>query len=248
MIRAALVLLFFTVYLPPASIFGLIVARLTGRAWILYRLGRAGVRAALAISGTRVVTEGLERLADPRHTVVMSNHVSHLDAPVLFQVFGVDFKAVAKREVFATPFFGAVLRMAGFIEVDRGGDRAQARRAMDRTAQSLREGACFLVFPEGTRSRTGELGEFKKGAFVAAMESGSRILPVALTGTRELMPKGRFAIRPGTVRVRVLDPVDTGSYSYADDRDGLIAEVKGRVAEALAVGAAPEALRGSKAR
>lgn len=246
MIRAALVLLFFAVYVPPASIFGLLVARLTGRVGILYRLGRAGVRAALFLSGTRVVTEGLERLEDPRNTVVMSNHVSLLDAPVLFQVLGVDFKAVTKKEVFAVPFFGAVLRMAGFIEVDRS-DRAQARRAMDRTASSLREGACFLVFPEGTRSRTGEMGEFKKGAFVAAMESGSRILPVALTGTRELMPKGRFAIRPGTVRVRVLDPVDAGSYSYAD-RDRLIAEVKRRIAEALAVEAAPDALRGSKAR
>ena len=243
MIRAALVLLFFALYVPPASVIGLLVARLTGRVAILYRLGRAGVRAALAM-GTRVVTEGLEQLADPRHTVVMSNHVSHLDAPVLFQVLGVDFKAVAKKEVFAAPFFGAVLRMAGFIEVDRG-DREQARQAMDRTAASLRQGACFLIFPEGTRSRTGELGEFKKGAFVAAVESGSRILPVALSGTRELMPKGRFAIRPGTVRVRVLDSVDTGSYSYAD-RDRLIAEVKGRIAEALAVTAAPAAPRGSE--
>jgi 1-acyl-sn-glycerol-3-phosphate acyltransferase len=244
MIRAALVLLFFALYVPPASVIGLLVARLTGRVAILYRLGRAGVRAALVIGGTRVVAEGLEQLADPRHTVVMSNHVSHLDAPVLFQVLGVDFKAVAKKEVFAAPFFGAVLRMAGFIEVDRG-NREQARQAMDRTAASLRQGACFLIFPEGTRSRTGELGEFKKGAFVAAVESGSRILPVALSGTRELMPKGRFAIRPGTVRVRVLDSVDTRSYSYAD-RDRLIAEVKGRIAEALAVAAAPAAPRGSE--
>ena len=244
MIRAALVLLFFTFYIPPASLLGLVIARLTGRVSILYRLGRAGVRAALFLSGTRVLTEGLAQLADPRRTVVMSNHVSHLDAPVLFQVLGVDFKAVAKKELFGIPFLGAVLRMAGFIEVDRA-DREQARRAMDRTAQSLRAGACFLVFPEGTRSRTGELGEFKKGAFVAAVESGSRILPVALTGTRELMPKGGFSIRRGTVGVRVLDPVDTGSYSYAD-RDRLIAEVKGRIADALTGSPAPSAPRRSE--
>jgi 1-acyl-sn-glycerol-3-phosphate acyltransferase len=232
MIRAALVFLFFALYIPPASLFGLAVARLIRNVSILYRLGRGGVRGALWISGTRVVTEGLERLADPRRTVVMSNHVSNLDPPVLFQVLGVDFKAVAKKEVFALPFLGAVLRMAGFIEVDRA-NREQAREAMERTAQSLRDGNCFLVFPEGTRSRTGELGEFKKGAFVAAIASGSRILPVALTGTRELMPRGGFAVRPGTVRVRVLDPVETGSYSYAD-RDRLAAEVKSRIAAALA--------------
>ena len=232
MIRAVLVLLFFALYVPPASLLGLAVAKLTGRVGILYRFGRAGVRAALWISGTRVITAGLDRLADPRRTVVMSNHVSHLDAPVLFQVLGVDFKAVTKKEVFAAPFFGSVLRMAGFVEVDRA-DREQARRAMDRTADSLRGGACFLVFPEGTRSRSGELGEFKKGAFVAAIESRSRILPVALEGTRELMPKGGLAIRRGTVRVRVLDPVETEGYSYAD-RDRLAALVRARIAAALA--------------
>ena len=239
MLRAVVVLLFLAFYVPPASVFGLAVAKLTGSVAILYRLGRAGVRAALWLGGTRVIVDGLERLSDPRNTVVMSNHVSHLDPPVLFQVLGVDFKAVAKKEVFAAPFFGSVLRMAGFVEVDRA-DREQARRAMDQTAQSLRDGACFLVFPEGTRSRTGELGEFKKGAFVAAIESRSRILPVAIEGTRELMPKGRLTMRPGIVRVQVLDPVRTEGYSYAD-RDRLASDVRARIAAALA---AREATRG----
>jgi 1-acyl-sn-glycerol-3-phosphate acyltransferase len=232
MIRAALVLPFLAVYTPIASLVGITWARLTGSIPVLFRLGRLGVRTALVLGGTRVVLEGREKLADPRNTVVMANHVSHLDAPLLFQVLGIDFKAVAKKEVFAFPFFGAVLRMAGFVPVDRA-DREQARRAMDRTAESLRNGSCFLIFPEGTRSRTGELGAFKKGAFVAAMEAGSRIFPLAIRGTRELMPKGRLVIRPGTVRVTVLDPVPAGGYSY-DDRERLIAEVRGRIAAALA--------------
>jgi 1-acyl-sn-glycerol-3-phosphate acyltransferase len=239
MLRAILVLFFFALYIPPVSLIGLAVAKLTGRVAILYRFGRAGVRAALFLSGTRVIVEGLERLADPRNTVVMSNHVSHLDPPVLFQVLGVDFKAVTKKEVFATPFFGSVLRMAGFVEVDRT-NREQAHRAMTRTAESLRQGACFLAFPEGTRSRTGELGEFKKGTFVAAIEANSRILPVAIEGTREMMPKGSLAIRPGTVRVQVLDPIHTEGYSYAD-RDRLAVLVRSRIAAALAPG---EASRG----
>jgi 1-acyl-sn-glycerol-3-phosphate acyltransferase len=158
--------------------------------------------------------------------------VSHLDAPVLLQALGVDFRAVAKKEVFYVPFFSSVLRFAGFIEVDRG-DRAQATRAIARAVDALKRGACFLIFPEGTRSRTGEVGPFKKGGFVVAMDAGSRIVPVALQGTRELMPRGGFRIRPGTVRVRVLDPVSAGSYSYGD-RDALIADVRGRIAAALA--------------
>jgi 1-acyl-sn-glycerol-3-phosphate acyltransferase len=104
---------------------------------------------------------------------------------------------------------------------------------VDRAARSLREGNCFLIFPEGTRTRTGELGPFKKGAFVAALEAGSRIVPAAIEGVRELMPPGGLRIRPGTVRIRLLDPMPVESYSY-DDRERLAAEVRARIAGALA--------------
>lgn len=232
MIRALLVLLFLPGYTLVAGLVGYAVARLSGSPAPLYALGRAGIRVALLLSGTRIEVVGKERLADHRNTVIVANHVSHLDAPVLLQALGVDFKAVAKKEVFRAPVLGSVLRLAGFIDVDRA-DRAQSTRAIAQAVSALKGGDCFLIFPEGTRSRTGEMGPFKKGGFVVAMEAGSRIVPVALAGTRELMPRGGFRIRPGTVRVRVLDPVETASYSYAD-RDALIAEVRARMAAALA--------------
>jgi len=232
MIRALLIVLFLPAYTLAASLLGYGVARLVGSPALLYRLGRLGIRVALFLAGTRIVVEGRDRLADHRNTVIVANHVSHLDAPVLLQALGIDFQAVAKKEVFYVPFFNNVLRFAGFIEVDRA-DRAQATRAIARAVDALKRGGCFLIFPEGTRSRTGELGPFKKGGFVVAMDAGSRIVPVAVQGTRELMPRGGFRIRPGTVRVRVLDPVRADGYSY-DDRDVLIAEVRGRIAAALA--------------
>jgi 1-acyl-sn-glycerol-3-phosphate acyltransferase len=232
MIRALLIVLFLPAYTLAASSLGYVVARLVGSPALLYSLGRLGIRVALFLAGTRIVVEGRERLADHGNTVIVANHVSHLDAPVLLLAFGIDFKAVAKKEVFYVPFFSSVLRFAGFIEVDRS-NRAQATRAIARAVSALKAGACFLIFPEGTRSRTGELGPFKKGGFVVAMDAGSRIVPVALTGTRELMPRGGFRIRPGTVRVRVLDAVGTDGYSY-DNRDLLIADVRGRIAAALA--------------
>jgi len=161
----------------------------------------------------------------------MPNHVSHLDAPVLFETLGLDLKAVVKREIFRIPFFHYCLRFAGFIDVDRTAPN-QSKRAIAAAVSSLKAGNCFLIFPEGTRTRTGELGDFKKGAFVVAIEAGSLIVPVALSGIRDLLPRGGLHFRPGTVDVRVLDPVDAREYSY-DSRDALIAEVRARIATAL---------------
>jgi putative phosphoserine phosphatase/1-acylglycerol-3-phosphate O-acyltransferase len=232
MIRTAAVIVFLGLYVPAASLVGVPLAHLLRSPAVLFKLGRFGIGVALILSGTRVVVEGRENLGDTRNTVVMPNHASHLDAPVLYKALGIDFKAVAKKEIFRIPFLGHVLRVAGFINVDRG-DRRQARGALDRAAQSLREGNSFLIFPEGTRTRTGELGLFKRGAFVAAIEAGSRIVPVALQGVHELMPRGGLRIRPGTVRMRLLDPIDAGGYSY-DDRERLAAEVRSRIAASLA--------------
>ena len=232
MIRGLLVFGFVPLYMLLASLVGYPIARVLGSPALLYTLGRFGVRVGLRLAGTKVVLEGREKLGDPANTVVMANHVSFLDAPLLFEAFGIDFKAVVKKEIFRFPFFGACLRFAGFIEVDRA-DRAQSTAAIGRAAESLRKGACFLIFPEGTRTQSGELGEFRKGAFVVAIDAGSRIVPVALSGLRERLPRGGFRISPGVVHVKVLDPFDAGSYSY-DERDRLIAEVRGRIAGALA--------------
>jgi 1-acyl-sn-glycerol-3-phosphate acyltransferase len=232
MIRALLVALFLPAYTVLAGLVSYGLAVLSGTPAPMYALGRLGVKVALLLAGTRIEVQGREHLRDVRNTVIVANHVSHLDAPVLLQSLGIDYRAVAKKEVFQFPVLGAVLRRAGFIEVDRA-DRTQATRAIARAVAALQAGACFLIFPEGTRSRTGELGPFKKGGFVVAMDAGSRILPVVLRGTRELMPRGGFRIRPGTVTVRVLDPIAVSSYSYGD-RDALIDEVRDRMVAALA--------------
>jgi 1-acyl-sn-glycerol-3-phosphate acyltransferase len=230
-LRALLICVVVLPYTAVSALVGLPVATVSGSVGILFRLGHLGVRLALFLAGTRIALEGIENLGDPRNTVLICNHESHLDAPVLFEALGTDLRAVVKKEIFSWPFLGRILRRAGFVAVDRR-DRIQSGQALSRAAKSLRAGSCFLVFAEGTRSTTGALGPFKKGGFVIAIEAGSRIVPVAVSGGRELMRRGGFGVRAGTVRVRVLDPVEAASYSYAD-RDRLVGEVHARIAAAL---------------
>jgi 1-acyl-sn-glycerol-3-phosphate acyltransferase len=232
MIRTVLVLAFLAPYALVACPLALLLSKLTGSVRPLYQLSDWGIRAAFRLAGIRITIENRARLGDARNTLIVCNHVSHLDAPAVFLALRLHLVALAKREVFDVPLLSAILRRAGFISIQRG-DRADASEAVARVVAALRQGACVLVFPEGTRSPTGELGTFKKGGFVAAIEAGSRVVPVAVHGTHSLMPRHGYALRPGRVRVSVLDPVDAGGYSYAD-RDVIIARVRSQIAEALA--------------
>jgi 1-acyl-sn-glycerol-3-phosphate acyltransferase len=232
MLRTALVLAFLVPYAVIACPLALLLSMLSGSAGPLYLLSDWGFRGAFRLAGIRITTENRERLGDGRNTVIVSNHASHLDAPALFLALRVPFVALAKREVFDIPFFSSVIRRAGFIPIQRG-DRAEAVGAVARMVSALRGGASVLVFPEGTRSRNGELGPFKKGGFLAAVEARSRLVPVAVHGTASLMPRHGYALRPGHVRVSILDPVDAGGYSYSD-RDLVIAQVRSQIDQALA--------------
>ena len=230
MLRAVLVLLFLALFIPPATIAGVLAAWIVGRPRPIYLLGRLCIHLGLKLAGVRVSGAGLEHLGDGRNVVLMANHVSLLDPCVLLEAIPVDFKVLVKQELFKVPFLGTAMLRAGLVPVDRQ-NRERARASIGVAVESLKAGNSFLVFPEGTRSRTGELGELKKGVFIAAMEAGSRIVPVAVHGTQPLLPKGRFSIRPGKVTVQLLPPVQAEPDS---DREQVMAEVRGRIAAALA--------------
>lgn len=187
-------------------------------------------RALLDELGVRVRIHGAENLRGWTPAVVMSNHQSHYDIPVLFQVIPAPLRMIAKAELSRIPIWGRAMRAAGIVFVDRG-DRARAIASLELAKRELAQGVSIWIAPEGTRSRDGALGPFKKGGFVLAEEVGAGIVPVTISGTREVLPANSLDTRCGVeVQVTVHPRVDPRAYP---DRDALIAAVRARIASAL---------------
>ncbi|HET7746716.1 MAG TPA: lysophospholipid acyltransferase family protein [Vicinamibacteria bacterium] len=233
MLRSVVALVFLAVSIAVLSPVALLLGTLAGHPRPMHRLARWIMSNTLRLAGVRVEVAGLEKLgADPKNTLIVANHASHLDPPAVYVGLGVDIQALAKNDVFRVPLMGAVLRRAGCVPIERG-DKRRSSAAIDALAAALEGGGTVMVFPEGTRSPDGSLQPFKRGVFVAAIAAGSRVVPVALEGTYALLPRHRRSIRPGTVKITVLDPVAAQDYSY-DQREGLADLVRGRIAAGLA--------------
>ena len=211
---------------------GVLLAMLTGAKKHLYVGGHIGIRVGLAMSGIRYRVVGAEHLLRGRAAVYCANHQSNIDPPVLFTALHPQMHVLYKSEINSVPILGRVFRLGGFIPVDRR-NREAAARSIEAGAASLRAGNSFLIFPEGTRSRTEELLPFKKGGFVMAIKAGAPIVPVAVSGGRAAMRKGSWFIQPATVTVRIGEPIETAG-SSVEDRDRLIVAVRSAIQRLLA--------------
>jgi 1-acyl-sn-glycerol-3-phosphate acyltransferase len=211
------------------------------------RLTRAAVDRRLADWSARLLREaavdlevhGSEHAGNAGETfVVMSNHQSHFDIPVLYQVFPRCMRMVAKTELYKIPIFGSAVRAAEMIEVDRG-NKERARESIALAKERLASGINVWIAPEGTRSTTGKLGSFKKGGFILALDTGARILPITINGTRHVLPPHTARVRKGQhVRVDFHAPIDPRPFSI-ERRDELVAVVRSTIESAL-----PPELRG----
>jgi 1-acyl-sn-glycerol-3-phosphate acyltransferase len=162
----------------------------------------------LKTSGIRVRVEGLEQVNPSQTLIFCVNHQSAMDIPILFVNLPAQFRFVAKRSLFHLPFLGWHLRRSGHIPVIRDRPR-EALKSMEMVAQKIREGRSVLLFPEGHRSRTGQILAFKAGSFYIAILAGVPIVPITLNGTRQVLKPDTYHVRPGQIEMIVHPAIET---------------------------------------
>ena len=194
-----------------------------------HKVARLWSRILILVSGMKVRVEGLEHIPAGGGCVIASNHLSLMDTPLVMAHIPLQFRFLAKRGLFKIPFIGGHLRRAGHISIPRE-DARGSLKAMSESARLIQErGVSALVFPEGGRSE-GQMREFKEGAAYIAIKAGVPIVPVGISGTREVLPMGSVVVRPGKVALRIGEPVSTAGLTLRD-RTRLTSEIRARVIE-----------------
>lgn len=183
-------------------------------------------------AGVRLKTENRAQLQPDQPYVFMANHASSIDIWALFLAIPRPVRMIAKKQLARIPLFGWVMWAGRFIFIDRQNATA-ARRSIQDAGNRIRGGCSVLIFPEGTRTRDGQLGEFKKGGFHLAMEAGVPIVPIALQGTRALMPRGSLRVKSGSIKAIIGAPIPTKGLTVAD-RPALVEQVRNSIAAMLA--------------
>ncbi len=231
MIRAVITLVAFAV----TTLLAAIVAALSGlvdrTGDIVLRLARLWSRFVLGVAGVKLEVVQRAPLDPRRPYIVMANHASTVDIWAMFVAVPVPFRFIAKKQLGAIPIFGWAMRAGRFIFIDRQ-NAASARRSIEEAARRIKSGQSVVIFPEGTRTRDGRLNPFKKGGFHLALDSGADIVPVAIQGSRAVMPRGSILIRSGTVRLEIGAPISTAGLSPGD-REVLATRVRGEIAQML---------------
>jgi 1-acyl-sn-glycerol-3-phosphate acyltransferase len=200
----------------------------------LLGLGKWAVSLAPGILGIKVKIAGRDAVDKRTPYIFMSNHLSFLDGPLLFWLIPRGIRVILKKEVFRIPVVGQGMRFVGFVPVDRKGVRG-GKKSIDRAAQLMRErGYSYLIFPEGTRTRDGRTQAFRRGGFFLALESGAAVVPITISGTYGLMPRGTIFPRRGTVDVIFHPPVPVTGYGQLN-MPTLIDKVKDIIVSGLPV-------------
>jgi len=210
--RAVATLFFIAVVTALGSLWGILLRLFDRTGNRVLDLARAWSGWVTSFAGVKIVVDNRAALEPGRPYVFMANHASSLDIWAAFVGVPRRLRMIAKKQLGRIPLFGWVMHAGRFIFIDRANHMA-ARRSIDEAGRRIRNGESVLIFPEGTRTRDGALLPFKKGGFHLALKAGVPIVPVALRGTRELMPPGSYLLRAGTVTVVIGEPIPTEGLS-----------------------------------
>jgi len=227
LIATAFVVLFYVVLIISVSPF-ILFCLLAGLREPLMAIGLWSARLSLRVLGIEVEVSGREWI-DPRTpSVIMPNHASFIDGPLVMTLIPGHARVIVKKPILQVPIAGTAMRHVGFVPVDRKGAE-RGKKSIARAVSLIRSrGYSFLIFPEGTRTLDGRLGPFRRGGFFMALESGAPLVPVTITGTRELMPKGQWFARPGRVKVVFHESIPVAGYTL-ETMGGLMEKVRATI-------------------
>lgn len=229
MIRTIAMLTFWGLAAPVAALIGFPWTFISGDISLLYSMFMWGAWNGVRLTGVRVATVGLDRLDAAGTYIFMSNHVSNLDPPILIPLIPRRTSVMVKKELFTYPILGRAMRMGSLVPVDRG-NRDAGIEAVKAAKEVIGQGLNMTIYVEGKRSFDGKLLPFKKGPFYLAMECGVPVVPVTIAGTHYAMPKKRFAIRPGTVKVIFHEPIEPKDFG---SRECLMEKVRAAIDSGL---------------
>ncbi len=231
MIRALISLISFVVATFLLATLGALSGLVDRSGDTVLKLARIWSRVLLGVPGVKLEVVQRAPLDPRRPYIVMANHASMIDIWAVFLAVPIPLRFIAKKQLGAIPLLGWAMRAGRFIFIDRQ-NAASARRSIEEAARRIKSGQSVVIFPEGTRTRDGRLNPFKKGGFHLALDSGADIVPVAIHGSRALMPRGSALIRSGTVRVEIGAPIATTGLQPAD-REALATRVRNEIAAML---------------
>ena len=230
MLASLRMLFVFLVLGVPAALVGIPWSAMRGNFSTMYGWGMGVCRLGLRAAGVRVRVVGWENIPPGRACIFMSNHVSNMDPPVLLPSLPGMTSVFLKKELMSIPLLGTAMRMGKFVPVSRGRSREEAEKSVKAAAEALAAGLNITIFPEGTRSLDGNLLPFKKGAFFLAAETGAPIVPVIISGTARMLPKGSLKIVPGEALVQFLPRLEPGNFA---SREELMTAVRAAMEAAL---------------
>ena len=193
----------------------------------IHKIANLWAKILLLIFNTKVEIIGKENILRGKPQIFMANHQSDFDILIVLAHIPGQFRWLVKKELFNIPIFGAAMKSAGYIEIDRN-NKERAMQSLDQAALRIREGKSIMAFPEGSRSRFGEIKPFKQGTFYLAIKSGVPIVPISIIGSGEIMPKRSLKINPGKIKLVIDKPIDVKNITL-ENRQELITIVRNTI-------------------